>query len=50
MRLARAVLEGELVRAAEAVLEADDELLLSRVVELLCFAVADSVTGAAERR
>jgi hypothetical protein len=33
--LAREVLESELVRAAEAVLEADDASLCARVVELL---------------
>jgi hypothetical protein len=33
--LARAVLESEVVRAAEAVLEADDATLLTRLVEML---------------
>jgi hypothetical protein len=33
--LARAVLESQAVRAAEAVLEADDRGLLPRLVELL---------------
>ena len=33
--LARAVLESQAVRAAEAVLEADDRELRSRLVELL---------------
>jgi hypothetical protein len=36
--LARAVLESEVVRAAEAVLEAPDDARLARLVELLTLA------------
>ena len=46
--MAREVLESELVRAAEAVLEADDNSLCARVVDLLRITLTERHDPSAE--
>jgi hypothetical protein len=47
--LARDVLDSDVVRAAEAVLAADDAVLLTRVVDFLRFALAGDATAVVAR-
>jgi hypothetical protein len=47
--LAREVLESEMFRAAAAVLEGDDAVLLTRLVEFLHLALAQTTVTASTR-